>query len=104
MWHRRGSSGGGGGEVGGDVDAASSCYDKSGGAAEGSVFSYGVVMVKYVCRGFTELVRAHKQTHHLGHKTSFLRVENMWIIGAKKWTDCAQKRRYAAHKWKSGTR
>ncbi len=35
-------------------------------------------------------------THHLGHKTSFLRVENMWIIGAKKWTECAQKRRYAA--------
>ena len=31
---------GGGGEVGIDVDAASrfSCYDKSGGAAEGSVF------------------------------------------------------------------
>jgi hypothetical protein len=22
--------------------------------------------------------------------------ENMWIIGAKKWTECAQKRRYAA--------
>ncbi len=30
---------------------------------------------------------AHKQTHHLGHKMSFLRVENIWIIGAKKWTE-----------------
>jgi hypothetical protein len=30
------------------------------------------------------------QTHHLGHKTSFLRVENMWIFGTKKWTDCLQ--------------
>ena len=41
---------------------------------------------------------AHKQTHHLGHKTSFLQVENMWIIGATIWTEseCAQKRRYAA--------
>jgi hypothetical protein len=38
----------------------------------------------------------HKQTHNLGRKTSFLRVENMWIIGAKNWTECAQKRRYAA--------
>ena len=63
MWHRRGSSGRGGGKVGGDVDAASSCYDKSGGAAEGSVFSYGVVMVKYVCRGFTELLECpHPQS------------------------------------------
>ena len=26
---------------------------------------------------------AHKQTHHLGHKTSFLQVENMWIFGTK---------------------
>jgi hypothetical protein len=40
---------------------------------------------------------AHKQTHHLGHKMLFLWVENMWIIGAKKWTECAQKHRYAAH-------
>ena len=31
-------SGGGGGEVGGDVDGASSCYEKSGGAAEGRLF------------------------------------------------------------------
>ena len=57
MWHRRGSSGEGGGEVGGDVDAASRCYDKSGGAADRRGVFFCVVMVKYVCRGFTELVR-----------------------------------------------
>ncbi len=49
------------------------------------------------CRGVLgSLSNAHKQTHHLGHQTSFLRVENMWIIGAEKWTECVQKRRYAA--------
>ena len=48
-------------------------------------------------RGVWEsLSDAHKQTHHLGYKTSFLQGENMWIIGAKKWTECMQKRRYTA--------
>ena len=54
--------------------------------------------------GFGELLRRTQTTqHHLGHKSSFLRVENMWIIGAKKWTECAQKRRHlrSTHKWKS---
>ncbi len=34
--------------------------------------------------------------HYLGHKTSFLRAENMWIFDAKKWTDCSQNHRFAA--------
>ena len=36
------------------------------------------------CRYGKSLSDAHKQPHHLGHKMSFLRVENTWIIGAKK--------------------
>jgi hypothetical protein len=64
------------------VDEAmmSSCYDKSGGAAEGSVFSfvsYGKVQYE---GGLWSFSNTHTQTH-LGHKTSFLRVENMWIFG-----------------------
>jgi hypothetical protein len=74
---------------------ASSCYDKNGRAAEGSVFSYGGYgKVRYE-EGLRSMYDTHKQTH-LGHKTSFLRVDNMRIFGTKKWIDCLQNCRFAA--------
>jgi hypothetical protein len=57
-------------------------FHKSGSTVEGSVFSHGRYgKVRYE-GGLRSLSNTHTQTH-LGHKMSFLQVENMWIFGAK---------------------
>ncbi len=60
------------------------------------VFFLMVVMVKYNKGGLQSISDTHRRTL-LGHKMTFLRVENMWIFGAKKWTADAQNCRIAAH-------
>ena len=84
--------------------AAAGNNDKSGGAAEGSGF-YGIVQYEGGLRSCLLVQHTHK---HLGHKTSFLRVENMWIFGAKMDKLLADHRFVDSqirntHTWKSGT-
>ncbi len=44
--------------------------------------------IKYVS-GLGELLRRAQTTHHLGHKTSFLRVENIWLSEIASCASCA---------------
>jgi hypothetical protein len=59
----------------------------------GECFSYGSYGKVGHKGGLQSISDTHTRTL-LGHKTSFLWVENnMWIFGAKKWTADAQNRR-----------